>query len=68
MAMMSTKIGLMSGPGVKLRMSEPKPATNINVKMPSVAPKVSNVITMALSGSTKEPKTRAMSRNVASTT
>ena len=68
MAMMSTKIGLMSGPGVKLRTSAPRPATNIRVNIPSVAPKVKSVITMALSGSTKEPKTKAMSRNVASTT
>ena len=65
MATMSTRIGLISGPGVKFNRPAPTPPTNIAVRMPRVVPSESIVITIAFAGSTTDPNTSAMSRNVA---
>ena len=65
MAIISTRIGLINGPGEKLNRLEPTPETNMAVKIPKVAPRVSTVIKMAFIGKTTEPKTKAMRMKVA---
>ena len=48
----------MSGVAVKLSKLEPWPSTKIHVKMPSVDPSVSALITVALMGNTIDPNAR----------
>ncbi len=50
--------GAVNGVGVKFRKLDPCPSTKIQVRMPSVDPRVSALITAALIGSTTDPNTR----------
>ena len=67
-AMISTSTGDMIGPGVKFMKLEPCPSMKIQVRMPSVAPRPSAVISTALIGRTRDPNARNISTVVSSTT
>ena len=65
--MISTRIGLISGPGVKFSAPAPRPSTKTAVRKPSVAPMPSTFMITAFAGRITEPNTSAISRNVAMT-
>ena len=64
---MSTRIGLISGPGVKLNRSAPTPSTKSRVSTPRVAPMPSTFMITAFAGMISEPKTSAMSTKLTTT-
>ncbi len=60
-ATISTNTGEVIGPGVKPSASAPWPSMKIHVRMPSVEPRPSALISTALMGSTIEPNARNIS-------
>ena len=59
--MISPMTGAVSGVAVKFSHREKCPSTKIHVKMPSVDPSVSALMTAALMGSTSDPNARNIS-------